>query len=232
VIFGDRQQIGASYEKLGRRLANQGVVAVVTSYRLAPWSQHPAQVRDVARALAWTLQHAPEYGGDPTAVFAMGHSAGAQLVSLAACDPRWLLEVGASPSQLAGVIAVSGPYDVEHMGKSLFIGGPMVLPTFGRDKSVWRDASPANHLRDGRPPPFLIAWADGDVELLRRDAHLFISQLEDAHVPVETFEATFDDHFSIITDFGDVENPLGAKALSFISRRRLEVSKTAHAGVP
>jgi acetyl esterase/lipase len=226
-LFGDRQQLGGNYEILGRRFARQGVMAVVTSYRLAPFSHHPDQIHDVARALRWTFDHAPEYGGDPTAIFAMGHSAGAQLVALAATDPRWLHEVGLAPRQLAGVIAISGPYDVAHLGSSLFIGGPMVIPAFGSDRAVWRDVMPANHLRDGPPPPFFVAWADGDFEVLRRDAHLFVSQLEEAHVPVETFESPYDDHLSVITEFADVGNALGEHTLTFIQRHMLEIRKMA-----
>jgi len=229
-ILGDRQQPGGNYVQLGRRLAGLGIVAVVPSYRLAWTAHHPAQVQDVARALKWTIDHASEYGGDPTSIFAMGHSAGAHLVALAACDPRWLREVGASPSQLAGVIAVSGPYDINRFGRSLFIGGPMILPTFGFDRSKWPDAMPANHLRDGRPPPFLVAWADGDPEMLRRDGPLFASQLEAAGVQVETFESQFDDHLSIITDFADEGNALGKKALGFVAQHTLELrEKLSHA---
>ncbi|MBS1149151.1 MAG: hypothetical protein H6Q89_849 [Myxococcaceae bacterium] len=215
--LGDRQQLGGSYIKLGRRLAAQGVLTIVISYRLAPRFKHPAQVRDVSRALAWAMEHAPEYGGDPRRLFAMGHSAGAHLVALAATDPRWLAELNRSPAQLKGVIGVSGPYDVEHLGRSTLFGGlPMVIPAFGADASVWRDAVPANHLEHGTPPPFLIAWADADPELLRRDGVRFADALKQAHLEVTTFESPFDDHFSVITDFGGASNPLAEQVLKFI----------------
>lgn len=224
--LGDRQQVGRNYTVLGRRLANQGVVAMIISYRLAPKAKHPAQVRDVSRALAWALQHAPEYGGDPSSVFAMGHSAGAHLVALAGCEPKWMAEAGASASQLAGVIGVSGPYDVEHLGRSMFIGGlPMVIPTFGEDRMVWRAAGPAQHLREGTPPPFLVAWADGDPEILRRDGKRFAEALEKAGVPVQTYESYADDHFSIVSDFADTENGLGEQVLEFVMQRSLEVRR-------
>jgi len=215
-ILGDRQQPGGNYTLLGRRLANQGVLAMVISYRLAPWARHPAQIRDTSRALSWALEHAADYGGDPSQVFAMGHSAGAHLVSLAACDPRWMREWGSSPSKLAGVVSVSAPYDVEHLGRALFIGGPMVIPTFGQDKKVWRDVTPAQHLKDARPPPFFVAWADGDPEILRRDGRRFVEALEAAQVPVQSYETTFDDHLSVITDFADSGNRLGEKVVEFV----------------
>ena len=219
-VLGDRQQVGGNYAQLGRRLAAQGVVAMVISYRLGFSQPHPAQIEDVARALGWALHHAADHGGDPNAVFAMGHSAGAQLIALALCDPKYLRAYDASPAQLAGGIGVSGPYDVEHLGRSLLLGGlPMVIPTFGPDRAVWRDAAPGNHLRDAKPPPFLVAWADGDPEFLRRDGARFAEQLQAAGVTVETLETPFDDHFSVITDFADQNNLLGKKALEFIAGR-------------
>jgi acetyl esterase/lipase len=215
--LGDRRQRFNNYVKLGRRLAGRDVVAVIISYRLAPHFKHPAQVRDVARALAWTMKHIAENGGDPDAVFAMGHSAGAQLVALAGCDKRWLEEEGESPSKLKGVIGVSGPYDIAHLGRSLFIGGfTMVMPAFGQDAGVWTDASPATHLHEEKPPPFFVAWADGDFEIIRRDSKRFADELEEAGVPVETFQTTFDDHFSVITNFADEGDPLAEQVLQFV----------------
>lgn len=220
-VLGDRQQVGGNYPQLGRRLAGQGIVAMVISYRLGFSYRHPAQVDDVARALSWALSHAAEYGGDPNAVFAMGHSAGAHLVALALCDPKYLRAYGASPAQLAGGITVSGPYDVDRLGRSLLFGGlTMVIPTFGPDREVWRDAVPANHLRKAKPPPFLVAWADGDPELLRRHGARFAAQLQAAGVSTQTLETSFSDHFSVITDFADQGDALGKTALEFISRVR------------
>ncbi len=215
--LGDRQQFGSSYIKMGRRLSAQGVLTIIISYRLAPGFKHPSQAQDVARALSWALKHSAEYGGDPERVFAMGHSAGAHLVALVATDPRWLAEVGQSPSQLKGVIGVSGPYDIEHLGRSTLIGGVwMVIPAFGSDAAVWRDATPAHHLKATRPPPFLLAWADGDPEFVRRDGLLFADALKRAHRSVTTFESTFDDHFSVIADFAGASNSLAAQVLKFI----------------
>ncbi len=201
-IFGDRS-FGGAYQKLGRRLAAQGVVTAVVSYRLAPRHKHPEAIRDVARAVAWSLRELPRFGADPARVFVMGHSAGAHLAALVACDARWLEEQGASPRQLAGVIGISGPYDIRRFGGSALVAGvPMVIPSFGRDRKVWRDASPASHL-EGHPPPFLIAVADGDPGILHRHADAFAQALTRAGVPVTRAESSFKDHFTVIMDLGE-----------------------------
>ena len=216
--LGDRDFFGA-YKNLGRRLASRGMVAVVTSYRLAPDHKHPAHVRDVARAIAWTFAHAESYGGDPARVFVMGHSAGAHLVALAACDPRWLAEQGLEPSRLAGVIGISGPYDVHGLGRSRVVGGvPMVIPAFGEEEEGWRDASPARHLAPGRaPPPFLVAVGDSDPELLQRHAEAFAAQLRAAGGKVATFTASLKDHFTVITDLAEPGDELGDAVQAFVA---------------
>ncbi len=220
-FFGDRNQAGGPYIKLGRRLAARGILAVVVSYRLAPEHQHPAHIEDVTRSIAWTFAHAAEYGGDPARIFAMGHSAGAHLVSLAATDPRWLAPYGLSPDRLKGVIGVSGPYDVHRLGSSTLFGGlPMIHRAFGQDHDLWRDVTPMNHVSDGPLPPFLLAYADGDPEILRRAARSFEEALKGRKAAVKVFATEdLDDHFSVITNFAAPGNPLGDEAEAFIFSR-------------
>jgi acetyl esterase/lipase len=151
----------------------------------------------------------------------MGHSAGAHLVSLAATDPRWLAEAGTEPSQLAGVIALSGPYDVERLGHSTLVGGvPMVIPAFGPDRAVWREVMPYSHLKNAAPIPFLVAAGDGDPEFLRRDAKHLAEALKAAGFPVALREAPFDDHFSIIMDLAEDGNALGGWIEQFVADPR------------
>ncbi|RZL08526.1 MAG: alpha/beta hydrolase, partial [Hymenobacter sp.] len=69
------------YRAVGRRLAKQGFVGVVISYRLSPQVLVTGQAQDAARALAWTVQHIKEYGGDPARIVLMGHSSGAGLAA-------------------------------------------------------------------------------------------------------------------------------------------------------
>ncbi|MHB8877434.1 MAG: alpha/beta hydrolase [Myxococcaceae bacterium] len=215
--LGDRDLPFDAYGKLGRRLARRGIAMAIISYRLAPAHKHPAHIQDVARALSWTLSHIGGYGGDPGRVFAMGHSAGAHLVTLAATDPRWLTEAGARPSQLAGVIALSGPYDVERLGRSTLFGGlPMVIPAFGPDPSVWREVSPYGHLTSATPLPFLVAAGDGDPAILREEADHLTEALKKAGFPATRRVSPFDDHFSIIMDLGEDGNALGGWVEQFV----------------
>lgn len=220
-FFGDRIEFTDPYTNLGRRFAGRGILTAIISYRLSPEHKHPAHIEDVAAAVAWTFANVQDYGGDPDRIFLMGHSAGAQLAALAASDPTWLGRHGIRPAQLAGVVGIAGPYDVHHLGQSLLLG-LMVLPAFGEDASVWRQVSPATHLsraRDQEMPPFFVVWGDSDPEIIHRHSRWFVDALRRQQIPVETFEAPFRGHVSIITEAGDRGDPLGEVIERFVESR-------------
>ncbi len=153
-FYGGAWQNGtrAQYRFVGSRLAQDGVVAIVADYRTWPAAGFPAFMGDAAQAVRWARDHASDYGGDPERVFIAGHSAGAQIAVLLATDPRYLADVSLKPTDLAGVIGLSGPYDFVISGKLEAIFGP---------PSQWPDAQ-ALRFVDGDEPPFLLIHGDAD----------------------------------------------------------------------
>jgi len=85
--------------------AELGVVAA--GYRLTPEAGADDILADAAAAVAWTLQNIADYGGDPRKVFVAGYSAGGYLAAMIGMNPRWLEDLGCSPAQLRGIIALS-----------------------------------------------------------------------------------------------------------------------------
>jgi len=65
-------------------------------------------IRDAAEAVAWTLRHIADYGGDPKKVFVSGMSAGGYLTMMVGMDPKYLAAYGFKPTDLAGLAPVSG----------------------------------------------------------------------------------------------------------------------------
>lgn len=92
------------YWFIGRRLAKQGVVAVIISYRLSPAVQVPAMADDCAQAVAWTSRHITEYGGDPNRIYVMGHSAGGGLAALLATKNELFTRLGLPKNPVKGAI--------------------------------------------------------------------------------------------------------------------------------
>ncbi|WBA40925.1 alpha/beta hydrolase [Hymenobacter canadensis] len=142
------------YSFIGRRLAKQGVVAVVINYRLAPAVQVPQMADDCARAVAWTAQHIAEYGGDPQRLFLMGHSAGGGLAALLAADNRLLDRHGWPQNPVKGVLLddPAGLDMYDYLQKQEYPGDAQYLVPFGKNPAVWRDVSAMYHVTAQTPP--------------------------------------------------------------------------------
>lgn len=90
--------------------ANAGIAQVAADYRLLGRDAATGEdcIADAAEAVAWTLAHVADWGGDANRVFVAGHSAGGYLSMMVGMDPKWLAAHGAKNTALAGVIAISG----------------------------------------------------------------------------------------------------------------------------
>ena len=142
------------YGFIGRRLARQGVVAVLINYRLAPAVHVPEQAADCARALAWTVNNISRYGGDPARVFVMGHSAGGGLAALLATDDALLAAHGLPRNPVRGAI-LDDPAGLDmysYLKEMKYAGDQRYLVPFGSDPAVWKAQSPIYKIRPGVPP--------------------------------------------------------------------------------
>ena len=173
------------------------VVIGVWNYVVAPMlhmAAHPAQAQDIAAAIAWTIRELPALApqADVRRVFLAGHSAGGHLVALLATDPSYLSSVGLAPSAVAGVVCVSGIYDLSRpCGDNYFhyrnviFRAMYVYGTFGWRSHLWHAASPLHRLRmldaDRAPvylPHFLVLNGMGFGEMgLETDGRRFADAL-------------------------------------------------------
>ncbi|HKT54800.1 MAG TPA: alpha/beta hydrolase [Caulobacteraceae bacterium] len=151
--------VKADYVFVGEALARQGLVTIIPDYRLYPEVRWPDFLRDNAKAVAWAKTNAAAYGGDPSRIFLMGHSAGAYDAVMLAEDRRWLGEVGLDPRRdLRGVVGLAGPYDF------LPLHSASLKAIFGPTDQL-ADTQPINHVNGEAPPLFLAAGsADTVVE--------------------------------------------------------------------
>lgn len=143
------------YKATGRRLAKQGFVGVVISYRLVPQVLVPQQADDCARALAWTVAHIREYGGDPARIVLMGHSAGGGLAALLATGSDTLLARHGLPPRAAHAVLLDDPAGLDmldYLTKMQYPGDEKYLVPFSKDPAGWRQSSALYHMRAGAPP--------------------------------------------------------------------------------
>lgn len=99
------------YEWTARALAAKGFVVVLPDYRLYPAVRFPAFLEDGALAVRWAVDHGPAYGGDPSRIVLLGHSAGAYNAVMLALDERYLKAAGVDPRTIRAVAGLAGPYD-------------------------------------------------------------------------------------------------------------------------
>lgn len=198
------------YAALGQSLAADGIGCVICNYRLSPAVQHPAHVEDVAKAFAWTADNITKYGGKKDRLFLCGHSAGGHLVSLLVTDPQYLKAEKHTPSEVKGVAALSGVYEIVPTVQVL--QGP-----FGRDEEKCKAASPLTHA-SGKHPPFLIAYADNDFPRLDETALNMHAALKKADSPVELVKCKDRNHYTIIIQFINTADPLNKAFREFVQK--------------
>ena len=156
-FYGGNWQSGdkETYRFVAAGLASRGYIAVVPDYRLYPEVRFDGFMEDGAQAVAWTKKNVGRFGGNPGAIFLMGHSAGAHIAAMLTLDGQWLAKLGLnSRRDIAGFIGIAGPYDFlplrDETLKVIFSGGDMSR------------TQPITFVAGGEPPAMLVAGVDDE----------------------------------------------------------------------
>ncbi len=187
-IHGGSWSFGSprDYRFIGRTLAREGYVVVLPGYRMGAVGKFPAMLEDGATALAWTRDHAAQYGGDPAQVVLMGHSAGAYNAMMLTLDRQWLGRAGVADGFVKGVIGLSGPYDfypfVSDSTRAAFGGAPDPVLT-----------QPVHFVRSDAPHMLLIT-GDADTTVKPRNSLALAAAMTDAGMPTRAVVLSGVDH--------------------------------------
>lgn len=213
-IHGGGWQAGdkSDVQEKPRVFVERGFVFVSTNYRLLPKVEMETIVGDVARSLGWVYHHIAEYGGDPSRIFVMGHSAGAQLAALISIDDRYLKAEGVPFNVLKGCVPVDGDtYDIPAIIEIAEVrrrvhGQPQAKfghrEKFGNDPAKHRDFSAVTHVAKGKGiPPFLILYV-ADHPDNAAQAQRLAGVLKEANIPVNPFGAQETNHRRINEELG------------------------------
>ena len=180
--FGDPR----NYRFIGRTLAREGYVVVLPGYRLGDAGKFPHMLEDGALAVAWTRDHAAQYGGDPGQVVLMGHSAGAYNVMMLALERQWLGRAGVADGFVKGVIGLSGPYDfypfTSDSTRKAFGQAPDPVLT-----------QPIHYVR-GDAPHMLLITGDADTTVKPRNSLALAKALTEAGQPTRAVVLNGVDH--------------------------------------
>jgi acetyl esterase/lipase len=221
--FGGGWHTGSrkSVTPIGEQLQALGYGCALLSHRLAPKDKFPAQAEDVAAAFAWVKKTIEARGGDPKRVVVMGHSSGAHLSLLIATDPKYLAEHKLSPADIAGVVGLSTPVDLEPRGDKKGFGDALMAgkgaDVFSRDVAVMKAASPIQYVSRDLPPTLLVA-GEKDFPMLEGDARAFAEKAKGVGRQVTTFVGKGSDHMGVVRSLLEDGSAIREQVLAFLKK--------------
>lgn len=212
LLNDDDYQIGPH---AAEALVRDGIAVALVRYRLAPGASYRAQADDVAAAVALLFREAKRYGYDKNRLYLAGHSAGGHLAALVALDPSYLGKHKVNSKALAGVVSISGLYDLSPRTGISEQQKTATEKVFGNDPDVLKRASPVTHVRPDAPP-FLILTSQSDFSGFLVDAKKFSDGLhKSGHKRTERWVVPNRDHFTIMR-LGDRDNEARFLLLEFL----------------
>ena len=177
------------YAFVGEALLANGFNLAVLEYTLAPAATLDQIVHEVRSAVAWVIDHAKEFGGDPGRVFVSGHSAGGHLTAMAMDDTR-----------VAGGIAISGLFDLEPI-RRCYLNEKLQMDPAEAERN-----SPILHLPN-RAGPLVVTVGLGELPELIRQSEEYAAVWAKAGLRGTYLPLPGHDHFSILEELAQ---PTGA----------------------
>lgn len=199
-----RANVKEDYAFVANTVCAAGSIAAILEYGRLPALRMASLVDQVRRGALWLKQNAVSFGGNPEAISASGHSAGAHLAFyLAARGPS---ETSRPTTTARSLFLVSGIYDLKPIPFS-FLQAEIDL----RDDEVlaW---SPLASIPEAETPMTIVL---GERETLpfREQAALLAKMVSPNSQLLSIPDA---DHMSIVRDMGDPSSPLGELFLGFL----------------
>ena len=164
-------------------------------------------VNQVRAAVNWVYRNCPEFGGDATRIYIVGHSSGAHLAAMA-LSTRWA-DYDLSVNPIRGGFLVSGIYDL----------GP--LRHTSRSKSVRIDddvegrLSPMRCLGELVSPLLLAVGSKESPEFLRQTSDYATALCGLGNQTKVVVGETYN-HFDIVETLGNPYGLLGRNLLDFV----------------
>jgi arylformamidase len=189
----------------------EGACVVVPNYALCPAVTISQISLQMVKAVAWVWRNIHRFGGDPSRINLVGHSAGGHLVTmLLACD--WKAYAADLPAQLVTkALSISGLYELESVQATPYLKDSLRLT----DEVVLRN-SPAWMPAPKQATLYTVAGGIESEEVVRHNT-LMQQAWGKSHVPVaEVLEGL--QHFSIVEAMTQPGHRLHTLALELLHK--------------
>lgn len=190
---------------------NEGACVVIPNYALCPAVTIPDITMQMVKALAWTYRNIKKFGGDPSRITVVGHSAGGHLATmLLAC--AWPVYAKDLPADLVKkALSISGLYDLEPIMHTPFLQDSLRLTA-----EQVAQVSPVHFPRPKQGRLYTVVGGDESAEFLRHNT-LMQAAWGKKIVPVcETVPQR--NHFSVLEDLTAPWRPLHQLAMDLVFR--------------
>ena len=165
-------------------------------YTLAPQASIDEIVNECKDAINWLFLNSKKLGFDKNKIILAGSSAGAHLAAMCSIYNQ------ESKNNLLGSILVSGIYDIEPLiGTSINEALYLKKDQAVRNSPMFKDLE--------KFPPTVVVWGENETEQFKKQSKIFVNKLIDMEVPVRSLEIENKNHFDIILDLTDFDEPLG-----------------------
>lgn len=210
---GNKSMNGEIYDNVLFWFARRGFVGVNMEYRLAPEALYPSGPQDVAAAVQWISEHTAEYGGDPTRIIIIGHSAGGCHLGSYLLDP----EAGVAPAHaVRAAIFISARLRLDVRPDNP--NAANVAACFGENPVTLSACSPLMHA-DRCYWPVMIAFAEYENRHLDRYGLEFAQRLAECRGKVpRVIQCRGHNHTSIVAHFNSGDDDLGNAILAFLAQ--------------
>ncbi len=208
------------------------LIIIAVGYRLHPKVDFPVFLEDAAAAVSWVHKNICRYGGDPNKIFVSGGSAGGYLTAMLGMDPRWLAKHNMKPTDLCGLLPVSGQMTTHfNVKKWLKYPGSQYQPVIDEN-------SPLGHLSADNIPPVFLIVGDRKLEWKARveENELLYASLKALGHPLTEFSESAGIGHGIAgmgKNMNQINPALNDQINDFIVRAlELKKKKTAQAALP
>ncbi len=211
-VRGQKDMSDGIYSNVLWYFARHGFVGVNIEYRHAPEAPYPAGAADVSAAVSWIGSNIAAFGGDPSRIVLIGHSAGGTHVAGYMLDPG----VGQTPDAgVKGMVLISGRLRADTRRENP--NAANVAAYFGPDPGLFDARSPVTHAARCAVPVF-IAIAEHENRLLDVYGAEFYWRLAAARGRASRFlRLPRHNHTSIVAHINGGEDVLGHELRAFMA---------------
>jgi acetyl esterase/lipase len=185
---------------VGRWAACNGLLGVVSNYRLAPEATWPSGGEDVGMVVDWLKRQAIEHGGDPDRIVFMGTSAGAAHIGT-------YLQLRPGVREVRAAVLLSGLYGVTPMERA-------DSQYFGADATRYTQQASLLSVANSAVP-LMVACA-GSIRRAQAEFVALLGGSPRTRMPAERASRLGHNHYTIAMHIGTRDVRLADEVLAFV----------------